>query len=124
MKSNILKYLLAVVAMIIGVFSSVCKAETFEVTLPGAEKMTLVAHSNKVPSWLREPSLNFGVIGDVSPQQLAIAAEAERACRIYTKTVQTTSGEQMSIFETCAQEIFNMQEATKGKVAVLRESSF
>lgn len=124
MKSNTLQYWLAIVAMTIGVFSSVCKAETIEVTLPDAGKMTLVVHKSEVPNFLHEPSLSFSAIGDVSPQQLAIAAEAERACRIYTKTVQTTSGGHMRVFENCAQEIFSMQEDTKGKVRVLRESPF
>ncbi len=59
------------------------------VTMPGGEKATIVAHNQQAPDWLLDRdhlAMNYIVKGEVSDKQLTAVAEAERACRIYTKT--------------------------------------
>lgn len=51
---------------------------------------TLVAHNQIAPDWMLDRdqlALNYLVRGDVGEKQLAAIAEAERGCRIFTKTV-------------------------------------
>jgi hypothetical protein len=66
------------------------KVMKISVTMPEAEKATIVAHDQKALDWMLDEdqlALNYMVKGDVTDKQLAAVAEAERACRIYTKTV-------------------------------------
>lgn len=59
-------------------------------TMPKGEKATIYAHDQQVPDWMLDGSqlaVNFMVKGNATAEQLAAVAEAEKACRIYTKTV-------------------------------------
>ena len=62
------------------------------VNMPGPDggKATIVAHNQQAPDWMlsqKKLALNYIVKGDVSAEQLSAVAEAECACKIYTKTV-------------------------------------
>ncbi len=64
------------------------------ITMPNGEKGTIGAYNQRVPDyWLDRDKLkaNFLVKGDILPKQLAAVSEAERACRIYTKTVRPSN---------------------------------
>jgi len=82
---------LAAVAALI--FLSGCAAgmvKTIPMSMPDGSRATIVAHNQQAPDWMLargKLALNYIVRGNVSSEQLAAVAEAERACRIYTKTV-------------------------------------
>ena len=89
MKMRIL-LLTALVAMLVTGCAGPGAVKKIPLIMPRGEKATIVAHNQQVPDWMisrDKLALNFIVKGDVSAEQLAAVAEAERACRIYTGTV-------------------------------------
>lgn len=71
-----------------------------EVTMPRGEQATIVAHDQIAPDWMlsgRKIALNFIVRGKVTNEQLEAVAEAERACRIYTKVVRPSKAVSIGI---------------------------
>lgn len=85
------------IAILASIFLGACvsmgPAEVRSVTMPGRNggTMSIVAHSHRgMPDWMLSTKglkLDYMVRGNVSQDQLAAVAEAERTCRIYTDTV-------------------------------------
>ncbi len=81
--------ILAAVSML-GACASPGGIRKIPLQMPDGGQATIVAHSQSVPDWMlarNTLALNFIVKGNVSNQQLAAVAAAEKACRIYTGTV-------------------------------------
>ena len=60
------------------------------VQMPNGEKVTVMAHNQKVPDWMlskNKLAFNFMVKGEVTDTQLAAVKSTERAGRIYVKRV-------------------------------------
>ena len=95
MKSKILQYGLAVLAMLVSAAcATVGQAVKIPLTMPGGEKATIVAHPQSTPDWMLAQDglkVNFLVKGEVSAKQFAAVAEAERACRVYAGTVRPSN---------------------------------
>ena len=74
--------------------ASVGEQVRIPVTMPNGERATIVAHNQSVPDWMLSRDslrLNYIVPGEVTKEQIAAVAEAERACRLYTDTVRPSN---------------------------------
>jgi hypothetical protein len=81
---------LALSAAILSACASPGELVAISLTMPRGEQATMYAHNQQVPDWLLDTNrlaLNYIVLGKATAEQVAAVAEAERACRIYTKTV-------------------------------------
>lgn len=85
---------IAILAMFLGACASQGDAVRIGVSMPKGEKATIVAHNQSVPDWMldgKKLRINYVVKGNLTSQQMAAVAEAERACRIYTGTVRPSN---------------------------------
>lgn len=89
MKSTRIAALLAV-TVLLGACAGPGALTKIPLTDENGQPATLVAHNQMVPDYMLDRdqlAINYLVRGEVGEKQLAAIAEAERGCRIYTKTV-------------------------------------
>lgn len=90
MKTTLHGLVILAAAFMLGACASPGGIRKIPLQMPDGERATIVAHNQSVPDWMLardKLALNFIVKGDVSRQQLAAVAAAEKACRLYTGTV-------------------------------------
>jgi hypothetical protein len=89
MKRNMAGLAILLVAILTGACAGPGMRKDIPINMPRGEKATIVAHNQIAPDWMLDKdklALNYIVKGEVTNEQLAAVAEAERACRIYTGT--------------------------------------
>ncbi|GEM_PF-3048653 len=95
MKSTILHYGLAVLAILLGACVGPGERREIPISMPNGEKFTLVAHNQTVPDWMLDRNklaLNYIMKGNTRDKNLSAAiAEAERGCRLFTNTARPSN---------------------------------